>query len=354
MSDRFFSRAAACFTAAALLAGGAARAADFPMRGALAVESAARGVGRPDLPQLRVSPGPGAAKTMAALTRKLADSGEAVTTFGEPRMENGKGHTAALWADGRSLLVYGDGTKVSFRNSEELKASTPAAERMSMDKLEQIGRAFIERELADQVRLGANEKLEAFSTRVQVGGGADVKSTARPEEQVLANAIVFTRTVDGVPVLGSGSKVAVLVTNDGKVAGFDFDWASFQPTGKRVKALGPAQIRERVKALSIARLDSPDVTVRRYECGLYDAGLRDREPQGALQGACLIHSTERKIADPVAYARDPNSGHVMSATIDVIPVGETVELDSHWPQAQKLLGLNGGDRAMPASPGPRP
>jgi len=354
MSERFFSRAAACF-AATLLVGGAASAADFPLRTALGADSPAHGVGRPDLPLLRVSAGAGAGRTLQALTGRFASSPGAVTTDGQPKVEVRKERTIATWADGRILTVHGDGTKVSFRNPEELNGSTPVAvaQRLSSDRLAQIGRQFIQKELADFIRLGTGEKLEPFSTRVQVGGGADVMTIAPPVEEVLSNEIVFTRTVDGVPVLGGGSKVALLITNEGRVAGFDFDWAQYQPTGRRVKALAATQIQERVRALGSVKLDSPGVSVKRYECGLFDAGLRHRDPQAPLQGACVIQATERRIADPVAHLTDPASGHVVSATVDVIPVGETVEPDSRWPQAQALLG-RGGARFVPAGPGPRP
>jgi len=340
---------------AALLMAGAAQANDFPIRASLAANARTQGVGRPDLPLLRVNAGAGADRRVDALMRKFEHSGEAVTTFGDARVQTDKLKTFATWADGRRLVAFGDGTKVSFRNPEELNDAAPASERLSNEQLEAIGRAFIQQQLSDFIKLGPGEQLVPFSTRVEVGGGNDVRSTERPLEQVMANAIVFTRTVDGVPVIGGGSKVALIVTNDGRVAGFDFDWAEYQPTGKRVKMLGAVQIDQRVKAMASVKLDSPEVTVKRYECGLFDPGLRRRDPQAAVQGACVVQSVEKRIADPVAHARNPADGHVTNATVDVIPVGETVVADSHWPQAMALGGGGaGGQRVMPASPGPRP
>jgi hypothetical protein len=338
----------------ALLIAGAAQAADFPIRTSFAANARTQGVGRADLPLLRVNSGQGADRRADAIMRKFQHSGEAVTTFGDAKVQTEKDKTVATWADGRRLVAFGDGSKVSFRNPEEINASAPASERMSSAQLEAIGRKFIQEQLSDFIKLGPGEKLEPFSTRVQVGGGNDVNSTERPLEQVLANAIVFTRTVEGVPVLGGGSKVALLVTNYGQVAGFDFDWAAYQSTGKRVKMLGAAQINERAKAMATVKLDSSEVTVKRYECGLFDPGLRRRDAQAAVQGACVIQALEKRIADPVANMRNAADGHVTNAVIDVIPAGETVEADSHWPQAMALGGGRGGDRVMPAGPGPRP
>jgi len=340
---------------AALLTAGAVQAADFPIRASLAATARTQGVGRADLPQLRVNAGAGADRRVDALMRKFERSGEAVTTFGDAKVQVDKVKTMATWADGRRLVAFGDGTKVSFRNPEELNNAAPASERLADEKLEAIGRTFIQEQLSDFIKLGPGEQLVPFSTRVQVGGGNDVNSTERPLEQVLANAIVFTRTVDGVPVIGGGSKVALIVTNDGKVAGFDFDWAEYQPSGKRVKMLGAAQLDARVKAMASVKLDAPGVSVKRYECGLFDPGLRRRDPQASVQGACVVQSVEKRIADPVANMRNPADGHVTSATVDVIPAGETVEADSHWPQAMALGGGSvRGQRVMPAGPGPRP
>jgi len=339
---------------AALLVAGAAGATDFPIRASLALTAHTQGVGRADLPLLRVNAGVGADRRADAIMRRFQHSGEAVTTFGDAKVQTEKLKTIATWADGRRLVSFGDGSKVSFRNPQEMEASAPAALRLSNERLEAIGRKFIQEQLSDFIKLGPGEKLEPFSTRVEVGGGNDVSSTERPLEQVLANAIVFTRTVDGVPVIGGGSKVALMVTNDGQVAGFDFDWADYQPTGKRVKMLGAAQIKERVQSMVSVKLDSPQVSVKRYECGLFDPGLRRRDQGAAVQGACVIQAVEKRIADPVAHLRNPADGHVTSAVVEVIPAGETVEADSHWPQAM-ALGMGGGvQRASPAGPGPRP
>jgi hypothetical protein len=247
----------------------------------------------------------------------------------------------STWKDGRALIVFGDGTKVSFRNPAVLKQGrpVPATERLSQERLAELGRRFIQENLAEFIQLGPGEKLEPFSSKVQVGGGADIKATAPAAEQVLGNVIVFTRTVDGTAVLGSGSKVAHLLNNDGQVGGFDFDWAPYRSTGRQVKVLGAAEIQERAHKLATLRLDAPNVKVSRYECGLFDPGQRHRDPQAPIQAACLIHAAETRIVDSEAHAKDPASGHVIVAIVDAIPIGETVEPDPRWPHAQKLLGL---------------
>jgi hypothetical protein len=322
-------RAVACFIA--VFIGSAARAADFPLRTSLAAASRTQGVGRTELPLLRRGAGAGAARVLEVMSAKLGAAGR-------PEVVPGQDRTVASWKDGRTLVIHGDGTKVSFRDDQELRSGpqVPLAERPAKEWLAQVGLQFIQRELADFIRLGAGEKLEPFSTRVEVGIGADVTSRGPPAEQVLTNAVVFTRTVDGVPVLGAGSKVALLINNDGKVAGFDFDWAEYQRTGQRVKVLGAARIQDRVKQLASVQVDAPGAAVQRYECGLFDAGLRHSDPRSAVQGACVVHASERRIVDEAAHARNPADGHVVTATVDVIPIGETVEADSHWPQARML------------------
>lgn len=53
------------------------------------------------------------------------------------------------------------------------------------------------------------------------------------EEKVVSSIVVFGRRVDGVDIVGPGSKIALYVANDGMVFGFDGDWPRYERTAQR-------------------------------------------------------------------------------------------------------------------------
>jgi hypothetical protein len=334
--------AQATLAGALILASTTLEAADFPQRTALARRSAAQGVGRAEVELLVRSPGPGSAPTETLLLQRFARPGSTIVARGTTERQVDRDHVLLSGADW-SLSVSGDGSKVRYRTSadrrRENRLARPVAQRLSPRRLETLGRTFIASELRGLVRLGPGESLVPLFTQHEItGGGSTVKGVRPVAEKVVASTVVFGRAVDGVSVVGPGSKVAITFANDGKPIGFDYDWPVYERTGRIQRVLPPVHIHSRAGGVLAARPGSEGVTVKRFECGYFDAGARRHDPQALVQAACSYQYSKRTIVDPELHRKDPASGHVTSAFIEAIPAGQTVERDAGWSQAARVRG----------------
>jgi hypothetical protein len=337
-TDVCSKKGAALTLAAALLAAGGASAADYPHRKALGERSASVGLGVPRVEVLERAAGPGAAATLDSLRARFSASQRAVNTRGDAEREE-ETHSHSLKGDGWLLQVYADGTRVRYRNYAALAGkqslARPVAQRLSEHELEELGRRFVAIELAGLLPLGAGEELVPLFTEHEINGSGPVSATAAADvEDVTASTIVFGRTVRGVTVIGPGSKVAVVFTNDGEAAGFDYDWPRYTATGRSQDVIAMPQLRQRSQGLTAVALDGPDVTMRRLECGYFDAGARRRDASAPIQSACGFQYTVRTAVAPGT----PNASRAMAAYVDVIPAGAFIEPDGGWPQALRLTG----------------
>jgi hypothetical protein len=61
----------------------------------------------------------------------------------------------------------------------------------------------------------------------------------------------------------------------------------------------------------------------------------------------FAQAERRDIIDPELNRRDPESGHIVTAIMQVIPAGALIERDDRWPEAAALLGS-----ALPSEPAP--
>ncbi len=346
----------AIFSIIALVFSFSAFAADFAHRLNSEKRSEKEGLGRDHVPLLKRIPGPGRKAMAEKLIRRFRDSKTTITTQGTGKKQE-KGNRLSVIGEGWFLDVNGDGTNVRYRNYKYLDSkpelARPVSARLSNEKLEELGRVFIKENLSEYIKIGTDEELVPFYTEHAIGFSGKVKEGATAdEEKVYASTIVFTRTIDKVNIIGAGSKVAIMFSNEGIPVGFDYDWPQYTPTGKSQKVLPVEAIKKRAKRLASLDIDSQDVKVKRFDCGFYDAGTRKRDPRAVVQAGCAIHSYEKKIIDQNVYKQDPNSGHTLSAYVDYIPAGETVEQDEKWPQAMKMLNKKTG-RGL-AAPKERP
>lgn len=338
----------------ATLVGAAAQGADFAPRTELARRSGEDGVGRAELPLLKRLAAPGRERALSLLTSRLpANADDAISFAGESKTESDR-NTVTLSGDGWWLETEGDGSRVRYRNEAYLDAglknAVPVAKRPQQDDLEKVARKFVAERLRGFVTLGRGEALVPLFTEYQIGGGGDAKEGARRDpEYVVAATVVFGRTINDVHVLGPGSKVAVLFSVDGRIAGFDYDWPAYEVTTKLQKVTPLPYVKERVSRLAAFDFDKRRGEVQRVECGYFDLGIRRRDPDAPVQTACAIHTATRDIIDADAYAKDKNSGHVVTARIHMVPAGETVLPDRKWPLAQRFLGLPEGDQEFPGT-----
>ncbi len=333
-------------------------AADFPHRINSEKLSTEEGLGRDQIPLLMRIPGPGKKVIVEKLMKRFKDSKTPITTHGTVKRQE-KGDRLAVIGEGWTLEVNGEGTNVRYRNYKFLDSkpelARPVSQRLSKEKLEELGSMFIKENLSEYIKIGSNEELLPFYSEHAIGWGGPAKEGApADEERVYASTIIFTRTIDKVNVIGAGSKVAIIFNNEGTPIGFDYDWPQYRSTGKFQKVLPVTEIKKRAKKLISLDIDSPNVKVKRFDCGFYDAGVRKRDPKAVIQAGCAIHSYEKKIIDQNVYKRDPNSGHTIAAYVDFIPAGETIELDEKWPQAMKMLNKEPISRTTAPKEGPKP
>ena len=318
-------------------------AADFPQRIASEKRSEKDGVGQKEISLMQRVPGAGKDVVSKKIMRQFLNSKTAITTQGISKSKT-KGKTLSVTGAGWLLDVNEDGSNVRYRNYRYLESkkelARPVAQRLSNEKLEALGREFISKNLSEYVKLGKNEEIIPFFTEHAIGFSGEAKEGAtKLEEKVYGSTIVFTRFVNKVNVVGPGSKIAVMFNNAGEAVGFDYDWPQYKMIDKSQKVLPVEGIRSRSNKLTRVSLDSPNVKIKRFDCGLYDAGARRHDPKSVVQSACQISYYEKKIVDKKAYEMDKNSGHIMSAYIDYIPAGEVIEKDMKWSQAMKLLNL---------------
>ncbi|MES2353203.1 MAG: hypothetical protein V4568_02180 [Pseudomonadota bacterium] len=326
-------------------------AADYPQRAAIAGNSAKYGLGVSDVALLRRDSGPGASVRVDQLLKQFSASTDPITTRGIFKTERGEQKTNVI-GEGWSLSVFGDGSRMKYRNYAYLDGPNnkplPLTSRLSQDALEKLGRNFVATKLGQFAVLGRGEALIPYFTQFQVGGGGStepgVKSVA---EEVFANTVIFARSVNGIPVLGPGSKIAVIFANDGQPVGFDLDWSSYQVSTARQKAATLTDIQSRAKKVFPFDLSAADTKTTRFECGYFDLGARKRDVNAPIQTACLVHANKRQIVDKVAYSKDPNSGHTVAAYMSPVPAGATIERDTNWPEALLLLGIKPTNTDVP-------
>ena len=331
----------------------AANAADFSQRTALAERSLKSGLGVDSAPLLTRAPGPGQRVATELFVKEFSLSDDGITTKGLVKTEVGKDKTTVI-GDKWAMQIYGDGTKVKYRNYEFLDSAdnkpVGVASRLSQDALEKLGREFIGRRLVQFVKLSKNETLVPWFTEFQVQGGGSIEAGVRPvAETVLASTVIFTKAVNGIPVLGPGSKVAVVFDNNGQAAGFDMDWSAYQVTSSIQKVASLSEVQGRANKLSPFDLGASDTKITRFECGYFDLGARKRDVNAPIQTACLVHANKRQIVDKVAYAEDKNSGHTVAAVMSPIPAGLNIARDANWPQAIQLLGGTPPNSDVPPS-----
>lgn len=262
--------------------------------------------------------------------------------------------------NGFHLEVFGDGSLVEFVNevaSASARSQPPTSVPMTPAALESAARSFIATKLASQIVLGPGESLvpEAVANRT-VGGGAvhGPMEAAMEPARVTGNRIIFTREIDGVPVVGNGSKVIVTFLNDGTVESFRYDWPHYTKSGRITNSLSSAEIIGRVQQVVGMRTGAPpqsfvvpagastplplgqNMTLNRLACGYFDAGLTNRATSAVVQSGCYYHALHSMTHDGVV---------LQAGYAGAVPGSGTPENDVSWPELAVLSG-----KTLPATP----
>lgn len=314
------------------------------------------GFGKDDVLVLEPGRGPGreavANRLLALTARAGGPMGKRLTSRGlkAGRLDD---RNRAFIGPSSTLKVSADGTKFRLRGNiddpEEIKRARSAGRMIDKNDLEKIGRRFVDDALRDFVRLGSDESLVFLGAKYlhDESMSADKKEHT---DEIVANIAIFGREVRGVPVIGSGSKIAVWFANDRQPVGVDVDWPVYKVTGRHQKVLSRERLFERVRATTVAPSGSDRAAVSRFECGYVDLGATKRGT--GIQSGCAIHYEGRD--DDTAWAR-----------VEYVPAGEQVFADPKWPVARlvaegKIINTDSPDfvkyvstKKMPVTAKPR-
>jgi hypothetical protein len=284
------------------------------------------GFGRSEVQKLSVAAASDRSKTAERLREQASSGafGKLITlTFDKPIQEDDK--TLSFVADEGYLQIYADGSRFKLRG-DIAKVNPVEAdggkERIEIGRLERLARDYVQGPLKEFVVMQDGESLTFLGSRYfRQGGGSVNERTGK--EYLVANIAVLGREVDGVPVVGSGSKIAVWITPDGEVVGADVDWPQYKRGGDSEPLLPVDELRRRITAASIPVESSETVKIARFECGYVDLGATRRKADAPIQPGCAISYN----------GVETNEMSGVFARQDFVPAGRTVDVDERWPLA---------------------
>lgn len=253
------------------------------------------------------------------------------------------------------LDVFGDGSGAEFADADAFErahsSGVQPSQAMSNEALEASGRAFVERTLSRLIVLQQDERLVLAATSRRTEGGV-APGGERAYSAVVANRVVFSREIGGIPVVGAGSKVTVTFLNDGAVASFRYDWPMYTHTGRVQAMAAPIEVLHRLQRVSGVRtkteadraLEAPpnlelitgpiklgaNVELQDMKCGYYDPGFALRDQAAPIQAGCYYHLLE---------TRGEGEYVTTAGYSGAVPAAASFEPDTRWPEANVLLGV---------------
>jgi hypothetical protein len=195
-------------------------------------------------------------------------------------LATGQGWLAEVRGTGESVRFLNEGYINSKHNRPLSRQDQPTG-----DALEAAGRKVIANELASFVKLGPGEELQGWSVSHLIDGNTDASGAIR--ETVVASRILFTRVIDGVPVLGPGNKVSVTFASDGTLVGFHLDWPELTRRAGNVPMADVQSVRAAAD-VQLGRVAGQAWSAEKaFECGYYDPGVAGLSAGKTLQAACV-------------------------------------------------------------------
>jgi hypothetical protein len=335
----FVASAVLAASVMSMIASSTARAEDLPQTKAHQQFSVRQGFTTSELSTLQRSGAVDPSKVGSALIAKLQPGSAYRSAKDGAKLQiAGQQWTLAVSADG-SAADYQDQAVAARAHS----LAKPVSEKIAAADLEQKGRAFIASKLASQIALGANEELVALRADYRTDGGHDL-ATGEISQSVVANRIVFGRTIRGVPIVGNGSKVIITFTNDGSLESFRYDWPTYQ-SGSAQQAVDAGQILSRVQKVVSVRdgvaapgsgVPAPhsqgdaypvaltaNTQLQTLDCGYYDAGSFAGHAQSVQPGCTYL-----------AVSQDTNG--IRAGYAGAVPAGAEFTSDASWLETQIL------------------
>lgn len=332
-------------------------ATDFATADANAVRSLTQGVGVAALPILSRQAGSVEA-TISTLTQSLCKSNCA--SVNRANLSDRIRVTGATW----HLDVFGDGTMAEYADDSVRTRAQAAAvadgSSMSQASLEAAGRAYVANVLAGTIVLGSGETLEADLTSARRHGGSDRAGNVAPVVNT-GNRVVFRRRINGIPILGAGSKIAITFLNDGSVESFRYDWPTYAQTGQTQSTALAGDVLQRVQqvvgvrsgSLSTAVVAVPasptsstridlggNIQLERLACGYYDAGLLNRSAVAPVQAGCYYHAV---------HVVSQSGATLTAAFAGAVPGAVQALPDDSWPEERLLRGVSASGAQLPGS-----
>ena len=283
---------------------------------ALRAESAKSALGGQALQVLRRVAGPGnqaALETTIDVLNKLGFPDAPTPSDATPKGDSLFVSTSA-WA----LEVASDGNRI--RLDRNLQGVAPPSVRLSYDEVVRLAKDALENELSSLVPLGAGEALVPLS-RSDVVYSAITADGLNRTDTILESTARFGRSVDGVTVVGPGSRAMVSLDSDGGVTGFDIDWSKYTATKTAQQTVTIEETKARLQKLEEQGLLTAQRTLSYIACGYYDAGTVAGPVTEFIQPACVYH-----------FRIAPSDG-----ALDVaVPAGETYDAEPGWPESVAL------------------
>jgi hypothetical protein len=252
--------------------------------------------------------------------RKMRPLSAAVS---EPQVREEAG-SVVVSTEGFRLKVFGDGSRVSFRDESRASVALEprATPERSSDELERTAREFVTETLADLVPVGARQSLVLYKMRKEVSVTGDAKTRGPEASEVMGYQVTFTRSIDGVPVVGPGSKVGIRLNRDYEVYGFDYDWQPLEITSVAQKTATLSVINER--AATLARSVAPNGVSKNFECGYLDLGSRHRDGEAPIQAGCYSELTS------ASTTTSPTGVSMTKGEQLFVPAGAEIFDDRAW------------------------
>lgn len=289
------SKKTACILfATALISSGVAEAKDFANRTELREKSSREGVGKETSLVLKRIEARGEQQTLSLALSTLEKSG-IVSNSRVHRTETGHRKTTYI-GDNWHVSVYGEGDKLKFRkgrmsaspkeNDERRALRVAVADRKKNQELEVLGRRIVDGLISNIVDFSKNDEIVPIYT-LHLVEGSKSKDGVSSETYVSGSTIVFGRRIDGVSVVGAGSKIAVMFDNNGNLEGFDVQWSKFEPSFNQIENLSGSMQRERINAL--LSKNKGKVEIESVECGYVDFGFMRRiKVSDHMQTGCQV------------------------------------------------------------------
>jgi hypothetical protein len=326
--------ASAVLVASAMISGVGVRAEDLPQIKTRQEFSLTQGFGEPSLPVFKRTSIANQSEVSATLIDKLRPG----STHQSTNVRGALRTTGERW----TLEVSTAGSAAEYHDlaveASSHSLGRPLLEEMSASELEQKGRSYVATRLASQIVLGTSEELVAVRADYRTEGGQDLK-TGQVSSAVVANRIVFGRTIGGVPVVGNGSKVILTFTNDGSLESFHYDWPAYQ-AGASQNLVDASQILSRAQKVAAVRSGvaaptskvaggkypvalTPNTQLQALDCGYYDAGSSAKQTQSVQPGCTYL-----------TVSQDPSGSRQGYA--GAIPAGASFTVDAGWLETRIL------------------